>query len=71
VNDTKTFAGLTAVMRALEAPDAVGRQRPARWSRVALTSLAAVEALLDWLEASGYEQREVEVVGATFVVRWR
>ena len=70
MSDTKTYAGLTAVMRALGHARAKAHQ-PARWCKVSLTSLTAVEELLDWLENAGYGERRVSVVGDTFVVRWR
>jgi hypothetical protein len=72
VADTKVYSGLTAVMQALGPPaPARPRGRPARWSKVTLRDLSAVEDLLDWLENNGFEERELEVAGSSFVVRWR
>jgi hypothetical protein len=68
--DTKTYTGLTVVMQAL-GPASPEARKPARQCKVSLTSLGAVEALLDWLENNGYDEREVGIVGDTFVVRWR
>jgi hypothetical protein len=70
MSDTKTYSGLTAVVRAL-GPARTKPCQPARWCEVTLTNLSAVEELLDWLENNGYEQREVRVAGDAFVVRWR
>jgi hypothetical protein len=70
MSDTKTYAGLTTVMRAL-GPARPRARQPKRWCEASLTSITSVEELLDWLENNGYERREVEVVGGRFVVRWR
>jgi uncharacterized lipoprotein YbaY len=46
--------------------------RQAEWQTVTLTSLSAVEDLLDSLEAHGIGCREVTVVGTdAFAVRWK
>jgi hypothetical protein len=72
VADTKVYSGLTAVMQSLGPPAPTKWPvAPARWSKVALRNLSAVEELLDWLENNGFEERELEVAGGSFVVRWR
>ena len=44
----------------------------ATWHITVLGDLAAVEDLLDWLEARGYAERRLSVLGdAAFEVRWR
>jgi hypothetical protein len=70
MSDTKTFMGLTAVMRAL-APTSPKGRRPLRWCKVTIADLTRVEELLDWLENNGYDERRVAVDGDAFVVRWR
>lgn len=67
--DTKTYTGLTAVTQALG--PAAKKKPQVRWRRATLTSLAAVEELLDALEQSGCEEQWVTVAGDLFVVRWR
>ncbi len=70
--DTKTYTGLTAVKRALGPLAAKPTpERNSQWSSEILTDLFAVEQLLDWLENNGFEERELEVAGNEFVVRWR
>ena len=70
MSDTKTFAGLTAVMQSL-GPARPKTRQPVRWCKVTLASLTVVEELLDWLENNGYDEREVRIAGDAFVVRWR
>lgn len=42
------------------------------WRSVVVGSLTAAEELLDRLEAAGFAEREVVIVGnATYLVRWR
>lgn len=42
------------------------------WQVTTVEDLDAVQELLDWLEAAGYAERELVIVGySTFVVRWR
>lgn len=42
------------------------------WQTKTLTNLRHVEDLLDCLEARGFEEREVQILGeSTFAVRWR
>lgn len=69
--DTKTYAGLTAIMQALGPCAPAKSRQPARWCKVTLRNLSAVEDLLDWLENNGYEDRRVDVSDDAFVVRWR
>ena len=72
MSDTQLFDTLTDVMRALAPPQrATRRKTPAVWHQVKLTDLTDVEELLDWLENAGYDERRLDLVGETFVVRWR
>ncbi len=51
-----------------------GGRTPARteWQLTAVDNLTAAEDLLDCLEAHGYAERELVVLGnSTFAVRWR
>ena len=72
MSDTKLFRSLTEVMRALGPPRSAPQSKsPTRWNQLELADLTEVEGLLDWLENAGYAEREVEVQGDRFVVRWR
>jgi hypothetical protein len=58
------------------APLAEGEPRPAtpphEWRAVTVGSLTAADELLDELEAAGFSERELVLVGTTmFLVRWR
>lgn len=42
------------------------------WQTVTVEDLTLARDLLDWLEAAGYAERELVLIGdSSFVVRWR
>lgn len=49
-----------------------GPADPTDWKLMTVTSLRDAERLLDWIEAHGFAERELVVLGnASFAVRWR
>ena len=61
-----TLAGSSEMVKTQFAP------RQPEWQTATLHSLAAVEDLLDSLEAHGVKSREVTALGnSTFAVRWK
>jgi hypothetical protein len=65
--NTQTKTGLTPVITSRKTAD----PPKTRWIKTRLTTVTAVEQLLDQLEREGYTERELVIDENEFVVRWR